>query len=371
MNDAGNGHEWTSPDGSVPTSGPMGPAEAVPTAAGYSAPASGVPGAPVVVQAAPAQTHIPTFRSWQPGIIPLRPVSFGEFISVPFRAMRYNRAVVLGGPLLVVAVAMILLAAAMWLAFTDPSLALLSPVDQFRGIQAQTVIVAAAAFVALILADALASAVVAPGVARAVLGEKIPLGEALRGIGPRVWSLLLLWFLSTLALVLAMVPGGIAVWAGVAAQDDGAITIGVLAMIALALVVGLPVYIISAVARCVIVLERTGAVTSIKRTIGLIRGRFWWSVLIVFVTGLIVYFATGIFQQVLGFVGGIALVIGVSGAWVGTAIFVLVTVVGAVIAYVITYAYMGSVYALVYIDARIRHEGFDLDLARAAEARRT
>ena len=365
MNDAGNGLEWTSPDGSAPVSD-AGPASATPS------PASGTPGAPTVVQAAPVQAAIPTFRSWQPGILPLRPVSFGEFISVPFRAMRYNRAVVLGGPLLCVAVAMLLLAAAMWLAFTDPSLALMSPSgSQLQGIQAQTVIVAAAAFVALILADAISSAIVAPGVARAVLGEKVPLGEALKAVWPRIWSLLLLWLLSTLAVLLAMVPGGLAVWAGIASQDDGAIGIGVLAIFALALVVGLPVYIIAAVARCVIVLERTGAVQSIRRTIGLIRGRFWWSVLIVFVTGLIVGFATGIFQQVLSFVGSIALVLGYSGEWLGTVVFVLIAVVGGVVSYVITYAYMGSVYALVYIDTRIRHEGFDLDLARAAEARRT
>jgi len=53
-----------------------------------------------------------------------------------------------------------------------------------------------------------------------------------------------------------------------------------------------------------------------------------------------------------------------------TVIFAVAGVVGAVLTYVFTYAYMGSIYAFIYIDARIRHEGFDLDLARAAEARR-
>jgi len=132
----------------------------------------------------------------------------------------------------------------------------------------------------------------------------------------------------------------------------------------------LPVYLITAIARCVIVLERKGAVSSIRRTIGVIRGRFWWTVLIVGVTGAIISIITGIFQQLLSIVGSIALAIGFSGAWAGTAVFVLVTVFAAVISYVLTYAYMGCVYVLVYIDARIRHEGFDLDLARTAEARR-
>ncbi len=36
---------------------------------------------------------------------------------------------------------------------------------------------------------------------------------------------------------------------------------------------------------------------------------------------------------------------------------------------VATYSFLGSVYALVYLDARMRREGFDVDLAAYAEAR--
>ena len=371
VTDANGGQEWATPGslgepsvGQVPDAPPAAPGAAPGVPAGYAPPA------PTVLLAAPQVAATPTFRSWQPGIIPLRPLSFGEFLSVPFKAMRYNRAVVIGGPLVCVGTAMVLLAAAMWLAFTDPSLALLSPEGQLQGIQTSTVVVAIAAFVALILADAAASAIVAPGVARAVLGERISLGDALRTLGPRVGQLLLLWLISTAIVMLALVPGGIALVIGINSGDGATIALGFLAMVGLGLVVSLPVYLITAIARCVIVLERKGAVSSIRRTIGVIRGRFWWTVLIVGVTGAIISIITGIFQQLLSIVGSIALAIGFSGAWAGTAVFVLVTVFAAVISYVLTYAYMGCVYVLVYIDARIRHEGFDLDLARTAEARR-
>jgi len=323
-----------------------------------------------VVPAAPAAQAAPTYRSWQPGIIPLRPLSFGDFISVPFKAMRYNRAVVVGGPLLFVGASMVVLAAALWLFFTDPSIAFLSPTSQFQGVQGSTVAVGVAALITLILADALSSAIVAPGVARAVLGERISVGDAMKAVGGRIWQLLLLWLLTTLAMTIAVAPGVAAIWLGSANGDNGAVAAGFLVAFALGLLIGVPAYLISTVARCVIVLERTGAVTSVRRTMGLIKGRFWWSFLIVFVTGLLIGFITGIVQQLLGFVAGIALVVGMTGAWVGTAIAVGVYVLGAVITYVFTYAYMGSVYALIYIDLRIRHEGFDLDLARAAEARR-
>jgi len=361
-------HDWAMPAGAgepsvgqVPDAAPSAAVPPPPAPAQYL---------PPVVPAAPAVTHAPTYRSWQPGIIPLRPVGFGEFLSVPFRAMRFNRSVVVGGPTLCVTLSMVLLGAAFWIAFTDPSLALLSPSGQISGIQTSTVVVMIVAFLALILADAIASAIVAPGVARAVLGERITIGAALRTIGPRIWSLALVWLMSTLAVGAAMVPGIVLMMVSFSNGDDATAILGSLTLIGFAVLAALPIYVISAVARCVIVLEKRGPFSALRRTFQVIKGRFWWSLLIVFVTGLIIYTVTGIFQQMMSFVGGIVLAIGFNGGWWAMAVFVAALVVGAIIAYVVTYSYMGAVYALIYIDARIRHEGFDLDLARAAEARR-
>lgn len=368
MTDTHGVHDWAMPGGAgepsvgqVPDAAPSTAVPPPPPPAQYQ---------PPVVAAAPAVAQAPTYRSWQPGIIPLRPVSFGEFLSVPFRAMRFNRSVVVGGPTLCVTLSMVLLGAAFWLAFTDPSLALLSPTGQVSGIQTSTVVVAIVAFLALILADAIASAIVAPGVARAVLGERITIGTAMRTIGPRIWSLAMLWLVSTLAVGAAMVPGIVLIVLGANAGDDAAVMFGVLTLLGFAVLAALPIYVISAVARCVIVLEKRGPFAALRRTFRVIKGRFWWSLLIVFVTGLIIYFVTAIFQQMMSFAGAIVLAIGFNGGWWATGAFIAALVVGSIIAYVVTYSYMGSVYALIYIDARIRHEGFDLDLARAAEARR-
>lgn len=374
MIDASEGQEWTAPGATSPPS--VGQVPDAPFTNASAAPAAPIafpvaaPAAPIAVPAVAPQQAAPTFRSWQPGLIPLRPVSFGEFLSVPFKAIRYNRAVVVGGPLLFVGGAMLLLAASLWLAFTDPSLALQSPTSQFQGIEASTIIVGVVALLAIVLAEALSSAVVAPGIARGALGEKISLGTALKAIGPRTWPLFVLWLVSSFALGIAFVPGLILLGIGVNDSSDGLVGLGVLAMVALGFVVGVPVYIISAVARCVIVLEQKGVFASIRRTMKVIRGRFWWSVLIIGVTATLVGIATGILQQLLSFVASIGILIGFSGEWVGTLVFIVALVLGAVISYVITYAYMGSVYALIYIDARIRHEAFDVDLAQAAEARR-
>ncbi len=56
---------------------------------------------------APQQPAL-TYRSWQPGIVALRPLPFGDFITVPFKAMRFNRAVMVGGPLLLFTVSALL-----------------------------------------------------------------------------------------------------------------------------------------------------------------------------------------------------------------------------------------------------------------------
>ncbi len=63
---------------------------------------------------------------------------------------------------------------------------------------------------------------------------------------PRMGSLLLLWLLSTLAVGLALVPGGIALVAGIQSSDDALLGLGILAMLLLGLVVSLPVYVIAA-----------------------------------------------------------------------------------------------------------------------------
>jgi len=368
VNDGTNGQDWVAPgqvtEPALPDAAPAGAQTPAPASAQYAAPAQ-----PQVVAASAAPQAAPTYRSWQPGIIPLRPVSFGEFLGVPFKAMRFNRGVVIGGPLLVVGASMLLLAAALWLAFTDPSLAITAPTASTTGVQASTIIVGIAALIALLLAEAIASSLVALGLARAILGERISVAEAFKALGPRLGGVLLVWLITTLASLLLVAPGFVLIIAGIAEDSAVMAGFGWLALFGLGLL-SFPVYMMGAIARVVVVLERKGAIASIKRSIQVMRGRFWWSILIVLVTALIIGITMQVLQYMFTIVGFVFLGLGISGEWVYTLVFVIIMVVGSVITYVFTYAYMGTVYALIYTDARIRHEGFDLDLARAAEARR-
>jgi len=337
------------------------------------------PGAPEPAQApaassrpigAPPVPTMPTQASWQPGFMPLRPLTFGDFLGHPFRAMRYNRGVIVGGPLAFTLVATLATTASMWLLFTDPSLALLDPMATSTTISSTTVAVTVLAVVAALLADVFSSAIVAPGVARGVLGERITLGEAWRAVRPRIGALLLLYVIATSALLLAFVPGVAVLIGGAASDSIGTTLLGLLLMLVLGIPAGVAVSTIGGIARPTLVLERRSAVSAIRRSLTLIRGRFWWSILIVFVATVIIGLVSSVIQQV-GSLGAVLVAAAFPDNLLVLAIaFFTVTALSLVVSYVLTYAYLGAVFTLLHIDLRMRHEGFDLTLAEAAEARR-
>ena len=313
---------------------------------------------------------MPTYRSWQPGIIPLRPLSFGDFLAVPFKAIRFNRAVVLGGPLLFSLIATVLMAAAIIVAFNDPYIlnidqALLS---DSAWISPVTILTIVAAIIAMFMADVLSTAIVAPGVARAILGEKISFGAAWSTLVPRLGQILLLYVISSV-LLLAAVSFSLVPWIIAIVQEEPAwIVLGLVGLI-ITIPAGMVITIITGTARAMVVLEKISAVAAISRMTRLIRGRFWWTVLIVFVTALLVNIVASILQNVGQFAGFIVMAAVPDNTAVMVTLFALFYGIAILITYVITYSYMSSVYTLIYTDLRMRHEGFDLDLARAAEAR--
>lgn len=354
----------------APPAPPLPPPTAVPTTA--SAPYPGAsPAAPPPPAYAPQPAFAtPTFASWQPGFMPLRPLNFGDLLALPFKAMRFNRGVIVGGPLLLTLGATVLMSAAMWLLFTDPSLGLLDPFSQFDSISPTTVVVIVVAVIAALLADVFSSAIVAPGVARGALGEKIRIAEAWKALRPRIGSLLLLYLFAALSLLVAI---GIAIapfFIAAATEEPGLIALGVVLLVLVAFPAGVIITTVGGIARPIVVLEKRGAVAAIRRTTGLLRGRFWWSLLVVFVAAALISFVSGILQQVGSFGAVIVSLFAPDNMVLLGIAFFLITGLSLVVSYVLTYSYLGSLFTLLMIDLRIRHEGFDLTLAQAAEARR-
>ena len=100
---------WEPPSGAAQPDHPRYP----PPTPNYPPPsgAGAVPG--------PSPQGVPTFRSWQPGFMPLRPLSLGDFLNLPMKALNANRAVILGGPLLCVIVTMLAWGVALALLVVD------------------------------------------------------------------------------------------------------------------------------------------------------------------------------------------------------------------------------------------------------------
>lgn len=354
---------WESPQppGAAPTPAP----------AGYAAPGYGTQGAPGAPGGPAHLNAAPSFRSWQPGIIPLRPLNFGDFLTVPFKAMRYNRAVVLGAPLLFTLVSTILVLVTMWLVFTDPQLGLLNEIPTMTGISGTSVAMIIVSLFAVLLADVFSSSVIAPGVARAVLGERITIGVAWRQVRRRLGSLLLLYLASatvlTLLVLISLAPMLISIAGG--EPDIGVVLLSLLLFLVVMVPAGMLVTLIQGVARAAIVLEGIKISTALRRVMHLIRGRFWWSILILFVSSILINIVSSVLQY-MGQFGFIAVALmAPENMTVMLISFMVIYGLSYVVSLVLIYSYLGSIFALMYIDMRMRREGFDLDLARAAEER--
>lgn len=348
----------------------------------YGVSAHGVPGpggsrspsAPGATYGPPPGDGMPTHRSWQPGIMPLRPMTFGDFLAVPFKAIRFNRSVVIGGPLACFLAVGLVTTLAIWMTFSDLGVSSLYaglPSDS-NGLRGETIAVLVLAGAMWLLADAFARGIVAPGVARGVLGEHISLGRAWGMLRARAWQVLGLYGLATaITLVPLAIFGGLIALATTAGSGAAA---GVLVIVIIASVLLIPfavVYgVLMGVAVPLVVLERGGVMASARRTFSLIKGRFWWSVLISFVASMLIGIVASVLTNVLQFGGVIVLAAVPSTSDAATLIFITVsTLASYLISAVLDACYLGSTFTLVYIDLRIRHEGFDSDLAEAAEAR--
>ncbi len=339
-----------------------------PSADAFVGPSSQPPPPPLYRPVAAPQAPPLTFRSWQPGIVALRPLGFGDFLVVPFRAMRFNRAVVVGAPVLFATASALLTVLALWVAFRDPRLDLTSTSSGATGVTAPTVVLAILAVLAWVATDLLASALIIPAIARAFLGERITMKQALATVRPRIGALIVLDLILLAVITVYSVVVGLGMVGLVAVDDSGALGIfgslfGQLLFLPVAILLG--VYIPAV--RGAMILEGTGPWRSIKRAIKLIPGRFWWTVLILLVVRLVIGFVEQIALTV-GFFAGLFVAFAPDSGPVVLVILALVIAVALIVTCVLEYSLAGSVNALIYLDLRMRKEGLAFDMARAAEA---
>lgn len=365
---------WRAPDD--------GPAWGPPSGWGPPAPASygAAPATPTDTPPGTAPGAAPGAAPWrpppQPGVVPLRPLGLGELLDGSVQTMRQNPRVMLGLSAAVMAVAAVISTVFMVAGLPRLLGVVQGPQGQIGAQQVADLVGGGiAGFVVPAALQGLAvvvlSGVLIVAVSEAVLGRRPSAGQVWARARPRVPALLGLSLLTGLLSVIGfavLIGPGVALLAVSGRAAAVALVIGVPA----AIVLGALLFVRLAFAAPALLLEDLGVVAAMRRSWRLVQGS-WWRVLGVLVlTSVIAAVANGLLQAPFSVVGAvIGAALGSSDAAADvTGSLVVTTVVGnigTVIASTVTAPFSAAVTALLYIDLRIRREGLDVALARAAQ----
>lgn len=374
-------HDWQAPGGApdrtngtdaAGTTSGDGPAQGANASPGITDPY----GAPLYGAPAPTGWAPPP----KPGLLPLRPMGFGTLLWAPFRTLRRNPAATFGSGLLVQLVSA-LATAAVFVPFFLWALPRLenTGAEDFDAIASGTV----GGLIALMLvpiaisvvAGAFLQGVMVVEVASGTLGDRLGFGALWRRAASRIWPLIGWTLLVALAILLAFAAVIAIVAVGAAVSPTGLLAgVGVAILLGLGLVVlGAWIGVKLALVPSVIVLERAGIATAVRRSWHLTDGAFWRTFGILLLVAVILGFAANVVTQPVSLVGTLLAVVvdptGTGAALTITIITTIVTLVLSLLIGAITAVVQAALVAVVYIDLRMRREGLDLDLERHVEQR--
>lgn len=317
----------------------------------------------------------------RPGLIPLRPLSFGALLGTPFQVLRRNPKPTLGAALLIQGlgsvVATVIYGVVVGFSISRVAQAAPEDVDAIGSGAIATVLLAALIPLAVTIASgALVQGAVVLEVARGVIGEKPTLRALLRGMRGRIWALIGWASLTSAALVLLIVLGTLIAVPVLILGSDQTILLGILLLLAVALV-GTAIYAWLgtklALVSSALVIERLPLGRAIARSWQLTRGAFWRTFGVLALMLVIIQAAaqvvsipvTVLVPLVFGLVAPTdpaAQVISLGAVYLlSVAVGVVVGAIGTVL--------NAAASALVYVDRRMRTEGLDLELSRYAEER--
>jgi hypothetical protein len=309
----------------------------------------------------------------QPGIIPLRPLNVGEILDGSFRAVRANPTVMFGLSLLVITVMVAIQAVLVWYiggivtgeiaAWLDEQAAPgLDPAATGDTVDLLGSSVADALTAPLIaIATTVLTGLLIVSVSRSVLGRTVSVSEVLRS--RKVWAVIGFTFLQTVTVLLAaalvLVP---VVLLALAESFVGAALIGLVGGLVL-LVASFWFLIRTLLVPAALMLEGRTFWRTVARAWRLTRGSFWRLLGIWLLTQIIVGFVAYIIQFPVSLVVTFAFQEPVPTSFGAIA----ATSVGRILGYTISTTFSAAVVALLYIDTRMRREGLDIELTRAAQ----
>lgn len=327
----------------------------------------------------------------KPGVIPLRPLGLGEILDGAFQTARRNGKAMFGSALIFQLATVVLSLLIMFVAFRPLLTDLFSASSALDagdpaaldalggGLVSYSISMLVTAFLSVIVQMVLQGALVVP-VLRAVLNRKTSFSQMWRLTKPRVGSLIVLALLYAAAfLVGILVFTGIvvALFFGLGATSNDSALLGVIGLSFLAVLpfLALSIWLGTKVllAPAAIVVENLGAVAAIKRSWQLTR-RNWWrtfgiSILAAIIAGVIGSVITTPVTFLVSFLAPV--LVGGEPTPEQTITILLVTqgIAGIVAALVgaVTLAFQTGVMGLIYVDLRMRRDGFDIALLKESE----
>lgn len=312
----------------------------------------------------------------KPGIIPLRPLMFGEILDGSFQTIRRNAKAMLGAALLAQSLVAVLTAV-----LTAASTTSAGRLETWvRGLTRQDVVPVVVSFAAgvllvslltFFLSAVLQGAMVVP-VARSVLNRHTRFGQMWALARSRAGALIRLAALLVAGgLLVALLFMALAILLISTMGRAGALILIPLGLVFFVLYIW--IYIKLMVAPAAVVVEELGALDGIRRSWELSRNNWWRLLGITLVVGIMV----GVIAQIVtipvslvsGFYTGVVSPHGGSGQTLTAAVVVGVAtaVIGALVG-AVGFAFQTSVMALLYLDLRMRRDGLDIALLRMLES---
>lgn len=341
------------PAGSVGAPAPVGPA-AAPGHPGMAGP--GYPAGPSAAYGLP-MLH-------KPGIVALRPLGLGDLLDGAVKAIRRNPGATIGLSALVTAACLIPSAALSALLTT---LAFDSDQSPYAG-GVGTMPASLVQVLFTELATVLLSGMLVHVIGEAVLGRHTTLGRTWSSTRGRLLPVLgaaLLVGLVVLVPLLVLVGGGVAIaLTGPPAVGVPLAVVGGLACLAL----GVWLSVRTCMAAPAIVLEGLGVRAALRRSLALTRGAFWRTFGILLLASVMASVAASMLAVPFSVVGAVA-ALGFGGDGLAPLLtMVFVSHLGQLLSGALTTPFVAGVTGLLYIDRRIRLEGLDVTLIRAAQA---
>lgn len=302
------------------------------------------------------------------GDIPLRPLGVAEILDGAIVNIRHNPRGVLGLSLTVTTVVQVLQSFITYFLIGDDARDEITPVPIMRSVGAQLTVsllgLVMSAYAVLLLAGMLG-----PSMGRTLFGLPAAPGQVWRDSRPRLARLTgvatIVMSISVLAAVLPLVPFVIAV-----AAPTAPVAVGVLAGLIgfpLGFVLMVWLYVLFVLAAPAVILERQGVFASLGRARELVKGK-WWRVSGILLLTLLITIFMGFFALRVPFVVAEFVFFGNDLSGIEVFLQLALDTAGRIVSWTLTVPFDAGVIALLYVDRRMRREGFDLELQTRDEA---